>query len=67
MIKYTFEDKERSLFLAIEEDVVGWYLIVYSNESRNGTKADYLQDTLQDVIGEAEERFGVAESQWKEV
>ena len=44
----------------IEEDLVGWYLIVYEN---NHSSQDYLFDTFDEAVIEAENRHGIAKNQ----
>ena len=62
---FTLDNKFR---LVIKEDLpeVGWYLIVYPS---GGTQslADHLQDTLDAVIKEAEEDYGVPPDSWRDI
>ena len=51
----------------IEEDLVGWYLIVYKNDSSDRSSEDHLFDTFEDALFEAEDRFGIQKSNWKEI
>lgn len=51
--------------LIIEEDVVGYYLIVYYNPNSIESNEDYLVDSLEEAFKEAEERFGVLSQQWE--
>lgn len=60
--KYQFQNEERKLI--IEEDNVGWYLIIYTPPNNNQSSADYLLDSLEDAFEEAKDRFGVSPSQW---
>jgi len=50
----------------IEEDLVGWYFIIYKNHT-NKSSEDYLFDTLEDILFEAEDRFGIPKNSWKEI
>lgn len=52
--------------LEIEQDVpeVGWYLRIYENEK---SVADHLQDSLEAVMQQAKDNYGVLEHQWKEL
>lgn len=52
------------LKLVIEEDLVGYYLIVYKDPTSTVSDEDYLLDTLEDAFQEAQERFGVSKIQW---
>lgn len=54
--------KKNGVIYAIEEDLVGWYLIVYKD---NTSSMDFLFDTLEDAFFEAEERFGIKKTEWK--
>ena len=60
---YTEKDGKK-LRLLIEEDTsVGFYLIVYP-EGEAKSIADYLQDSLEEVFADAEERYGVSRNDW---
>lgn len=50
----------------IEEDLVGWYLIVYNKYSNESSK-DYLFDTLEGAMFEAEDKYKIQENSWREV
>jgi hypothetical protein len=52
--------------LEIERDTpeVGWYLRIYENGK---SVADYLQDSLEALVRQAQEDYGVLEHQWKEL
>ena len=41
---------------------VGWYLYVYQGDR---CTHDFLQDTLDHALSQAESEFGVAKSAWK--
>lgn len=60
-----FECKKNDIYYVIEEDLVGWYLIVYNN--KNESSKDYLFDTLEDAMFEAEDKFSIHKNNWKEV
>ena len=47
----------------IEEDLVGWYLIVYQN---NRSSQDCLLDTLEDAFLKAEQKFAIPRILWHE-
>jgi S-ribosylhomocysteine lyase LuxS involved in autoinducer biosynthesis len=52
--------------LKIEEDKnIGFYLVVYPHDS-NQSLADYLQDTLENAIEEAKEKYNVSPEKWIE-
>ena len=55
------------MYYVIEEDLVGWYLIVYNDKNKNGSAKDYLFDTLEDAMFEAEDKFSIPKNRWKEV
>ena len=56
---------ERSKRFVIEEDEgIGFYLYVFDGEK---CVKDYLQDTLDFAIEQAEEDFGVCRETWKPV
>ncbi|HSW86748.1 MAG TPA: hypothetical protein VLG49_04515 [Rhabdochlamydiaceae bacterium] len=55
------------LSYVIEEDLVGWYLIIYKDPNINKSVEDYLFDTLEDALFEAEDRFGIPKNDWKEI
>lgn len=63
-LKYFY--KSNSLKLVIEEDIVGFYLIVYNDSQLEKSSEDFLVDSLEDAFQEAEERFGVSCKQWKQ-
>lgn len=54
-----------NLKLVIEEDIVGFYLIVYSNPFSEKSSADYLLDSLDDAFNEAKRRFKISREEWK--
>lgn len=60
-----FECKKNDIYYVIEEDLVGWYLIAYNN--KNESSKDYLFDTLEDAMFEAEDKFSIHKNSWKEV
>jgi len=62
-----FEYRENNTYYIIEEDLVGWYLIVYNDKSLNKSLEDHLLDSLEDAMLEAEERFSIAKNSWKEL
>jgi len=62
-----FECKKNNMYYVIEEDLVGWYLIVYNDKNKNGSAKDYLFDTLEDAMFEAEDKFSIPKNRWKEV
>ena len=61
-LKYLYKDE--NLKLIIEEDTVGYYLIVYKNPSSTQSSEDYLVYSLEEAFQEAKEKFGVSKSQW---
>jgi hypothetical protein len=64
-LKYLY--KNDYLKLVIEEDIVGFYLIVYNNPQSEKSSEDYLVDSLEDAFQEAKERFGVSSEQWEKL
>ncbi|MFZ4773476.1 MAG: hypothetical protein ACOYK9_05745 [Chlamydiia bacterium] len=58
--------KDGKLYL-IEEDVVGWYLIVYEDKAHNKSLEDYLVDTFEEAIFEAEDKFGIKRTDWVQI
>ena len=49
----------------IEHDpAVGFYLFVFEGDE---SKYDYLQDTLDIAMSQAEEKFGVPRSSWRQI
>jgi len=63
-MKYIYQNKQ--IKLVINQDLVGFYLIVYENPSSLTSTSDYLLDTLEEAFQEAQDRFGVLASQWKQ-
>jgi len=61
-LKYIY--KSDFLKLIIEEDDVGFYLIIYNDPQSEKSSEDYLVDSLEEAFAEAEEKFGVSSSQW---
>lgn len=61
-LKYLY--KSDTLKLIIEEDVIGFYLIVYKDLQSKKSSEDYLVDSLEEVFQEAKEKFGVSSKQW---
>ena len=61
MLKYLY--KNDFIKLVIEEDIVGFYLIVYKLESEKSNE-DYLIDSLDDAFLEAQDKFGISKEQW---
>lgn len=62
MLKFSY--KNNFLKLVIEEDVIGYYLIVYEDPYSIVSKEDYLVDSLDEAFKEAKEKFGVSKDQW---
>lgn len=56
--------KNESIKLIIEEDVIGFYLIVYEDPNSEKATQDYLLDSLDDAFQEAEEEFGITKDSW---
>ena len=57
--------KDSSLKLIIEEDIIGFYLIVYRDPLSEISNEDYLLDNLEDALRQAKELFGVSVEQWQ--
>lgn len=47
----------------IEEDLVGWYLLHYVKER---AEQDFLLDSLEEALSEAEDEFGISRDSWNE-
>ncbi len=62
-----FRCQKGSTIYVIEEDSVGWYLMVYSEKNTPKSSSDFLFDSLEDAIFEAEDRFDVARDSWEEM
>lgn len=62
-LKYLYKDE--FIKLIIEEDAVGFYLIVYKNPNTEKSDADYLVDSLEEAFKEANERFQISKEQWQ--
>lgn len=57
--------KSKSLKLIIEEEPVGFYLIVYNDPLSEKSNEDYLVDSLEDAFQEAKLKFGISSEQWE--
>lgn len=64
-MKYFY--KNDNIKLIIEEDGIGFYLIVYKNPSSLQSTEDYLLDTLQEAFQQAQEKFGIPQAKWKKI
>lgn len=62
-LKYLY--KSNSLKLVIEEDIIGFYLIVYNDPNSEKSSEDYLVDSLGEAFQKAKEKFDVSSQQWK--
>jgi hypothetical protein len=62
-LKYIY--KSNSLKLIIEEDIIGFYLIIYKDPLSEKSNEDYLVDSLEEAFQEAKEKFGVSIEQWE--
>jgi len=60
--KYIYS--KNNLKMLIEEDFVGYYLIIYNDPQSLRSDEDYLLDSLEEAFDEAEQRFGVVKNQW---
>ncbi|GAB4194277.1 MAG: hypothetical protein Tsb0015_17280 [Simkaniaceae bacterium] len=58
--KYWYQKK--GVTYVLEEDLVGWYLIIYKNKT--SSSEDYLFDTLDEALFEAEDRFDIPKNSW---
>jgi hypothetical protein len=59
--------QKNGAFYEIEEDLVGWYLFVSFTENPKKPSADFLFDTLEDALSEAQKKFNIPVNQWKEI
>lgn len=55
----------KDIKISIEQDDVGWYLIIYENAHSNCSTEDYLFDSFSEALEFAGERFDVSKSEWK--
>lgn len=62
MTKFYYKDKD--LKFLIDEDVIGYYLIIYKDPNSEISSQDYVFDSLEDAFQEAEEKFGVKKELW---
>lgn len=62
-LKYLY--KNDFFKLVIEEDDIGFHLIVYNDPCSEKSDEDYLIDSLEEAFQEAEQKFGVTSGQWK--
>lgn len=62
-LKYIY--KSDLLKLVIEEDIVGYYLIVYDDPKSEKSSEDYLVDSIEEAFQEAKDKFGISRSQWR--
>ena len=65
MKKLFYESKDK--FFLLEEDTVGWYLIVYKDRSMKSSIEDHLLDNYDYAIKVAKEDFHISEKNWKSV
>jgi hypothetical protein len=61
-MKYCYKDTNMKVY--IEEDSVGYYVVMYSDPSSQRSNADYLVDSLEEAFTFAEEKFGILKTQW---
>ena len=62
ILKYVY--KNDFIKLLVQEDIVGYYLIVYQDPKSKKSSEDYLVDTLEEAFLEAKEKFGVSKERW---
>ena len=55
-------DEPTKRFVIEEEEGIGFYLYVYEGEKCTN---DYLQDSFEIVVEQAEEEFGITLNAWK--
>ena len=65
-LKKYWNRKDNS-FYKIEEDFVGWYLIVCDSKNTDRSSRDYLFDTFEEALCEAKDRFGIPKNDWHEI
>lgn len=53
-------------FFVLNEDIVGWYLIVYKDKTKSVSIEDHLLDSYEDAIDFAKEDFNISKTDWKE-
>ena len=61
MLKFLYKNDSLKF---IEEDTVGYYLIVYNDPNSENSNKDYLVDSLEEAFQEAKEKFGISKEQW---
>ena len=59
--------QKKGKFFSLEEDLVGWYLIVYEDKELKKSIEDHLLDSYEDAIEIANEKFHVKKDDWKQV
>ncbi len=62
MLKFLYE--KDSLKLIIEEDTIGFYLIVHDDTQSEKSTKDYLVDTLEEAFQTAHKQFAISKDQW---
>ncbi len=60
--KYLFQKGDS--FYVVEEDLVGWYLIVFKKHNAAKSSEDFLLDTFEDALIEAKDRFDISRHGW---
>jgi hypothetical protein len=63
MLRFLY--KGNTLKLIIQEDSIGYYLIVYDDPYSEKSSEDYLVNSLDEAFAEAQEKFGVSRKQWR--
>jgi hypothetical protein len=61
-----FEYRKNNRYYVIEEDLVGWYLIGYNNNT-NESFEDHLFDSLEEAMFDGEDRYSIPKNGWKEL
>ena len=59
--------KNRKIKLIIEEDSVGFYLVVYKDLTSTKSNEDQLFDSLDEAFEEAKNRFGISKNEWQQL
>lgn len=61
--KYICREDSSTYF--IEEDPAGWYLFAYKKKASDKASEDFLLDTFEDALFEAETRYHIPRDSWK--
>lgn len=60
-----FSHQSKNAYYTLEEDLVGWYLIKYTDSSKKDSIQDQLLDSYEDALDVAQEDFGILRTDWR--